>query len=42
MEKEKKGLFGRLLDFWKEKIGAGETKGIGFWNGARELENRFA
>lgn len=42
MEKEKKGMFVRLLDFWKEKIGTGETKGIGFWNGARELENRFA
>ncbi|MGM9917281.1 hypothetical protein [Anaerotignum sp.] len=42
MEKEKKGLFGRLLDFWKEKIGIGETKGIGFWNGAKNLENPFA
>ena len=41
MDKEKKGMFVRLLDFWKEKIGTGETKGIGFWNGARELENRF-
>lgn len=41
MEKEKKGLFVRLLDFWKEKLGAGETKGIGFWNGAKNLENPF-
>ncbi|MGN0134920.1 MAG: hypothetical protein ACI4AO_09345 [Anaerotignum sp.] len=41
MEKEKKGLFGRLLDFWKEKIGAGETKGIGFWNGAKNVQNPF-
>lgn len=42
MEKEKKGLFGRLMDFWKEKIWAGETEGIGFWNGAKTLENPFA
>ena len=42
MEKERKGLFGRLLDFWKEKIGTGETKGIGFWNGAKSLEDPFA
>lgn len=41
MEKERKGLFGRLLDFWKEKIGAGETKGIGFWNGAKNVQNPF-
>lgn len=31
MEKEKKGLFARLLDFWKEKVGGTETDGIGFW-----------
>lgn len=42
MEKERKGLFGRLLDFWKEKIGADETKGIGFWNGVENIQNRFA
>ena len=41
MEKEKKGLFGRLLDFWKERIGAGETEGIGFWNGAKNVQNPF-
>ena len=41
MEKERKGLFGRLLDFWKEKIWTGETEGIGFWNGAKNLENPF-
>jgi len=42
MEKEKKGLFGRLLDFWKEKIGIGETDSIGFWHEKRTVENHFA
>ena len=42
MEKEKKGLFGRLLDFWKEKIGTGETDSIGFWHEKRTVENHFA
>lgn len=42
MEKEKKGLFGRLLDFWKEKISLGETEGIGFWNDTENAENHFA
>ena len=42
MEKEKKGLFGRLLDFWKEKIGMGEMDSIGFWNGEEAVENHFA
>lgn len=41
MEKEKKGLFGRLLDFWKEKIGMGGTDSIGFWNGAEDVEKHF-
>lgn len=41
MEKEKKGLFGRMLDFWQEKIWTGETEGIGFWNGGENLENSF-
>ncbi len=31
MEQEKKGLFGRLLDFWKEKTEE-NGGGIGFWN----------
>lgn len=42
MEKERKGLFGRLLDFWKERLWTGEAEGIGFWNGAKDVENRFA
>lgn len=34
MQQEKKGLFGRLLDFWKEKTE--ETGGgIGFWSGGK-------
>ena len=34
MQQEKKGLFGRLLDFWKEK--AEEAGGgIGFWSGGK-------
>lgn len=31
MEQEKKGLFGRLLDFWKEKTEE-KSGGIGFWS----------
>ena len=42
MEKEKKGLFGRLLDFWKEKVGMGETDSIGFWKEAEPLEKHFS
>lgn len=42
MKKERKGLFGRLLEFWKEKIGAEEGDGIGFWNGAEHTENHLA
>ena len=34
MQQEKRGLFGRLLDFWKEKTE--ETGGgIGFWSGGK-------
>lgn len=34
MQQEKRGLFGRLLDFWKEK--AEEAGGgIGFWSGGK-------
>ena len=42
MEKERKGLFGRLLDFWKEKIAMGQTDSIGFWNDVEAVENHFA
>ena len=30
MEKEEKGLFYRLMDFWKEKVSLGGTEMIGF------------
>lgn len=42
MEKEKKGLFARLLDFWKEKVGGTETDGIGFWNGTKKMDGGTA
>ena len=42
MEKEKKGLFGRLLEFWKGKFETKETDGIGFWNETETVENHFA
>ncbi len=42
MEKEKKGLFGQLLAFWKEKIGMGGTESIGFWYEKEPLENHFS
>ena len=39
MEKERKGLFERLMDFWKEKIYmAGEDR-IGFWYEKNPLED---
>ena len=42
MEKERKGLFERLMDFWKEKIHmVGEDK-IGFWYEKDSLEEHFA
>ena len=34
MQQEKKGLFGRLLDFWKEKTEEAGG-GIGFWSGGK-------
>ena len=34
MQQEKKGLFGRLLDFWKEKTEEA-CGGIGFWSGGK-------
>ena len=42
MEKEKKGLFGRLLDFWREKSETGTTDGIGFRDDAVDVEKHFA
>ena len=42
MEKERKGLFDRLMDFWREKIYmVGEDK-IGFWYEKDSLEEHFA
>ena len=42
MEKEKDGLFGRLVLFWKEKIRMQGEDGIGFWKEADGTENHFA
>ena len=42
MEREKDGLFGRLVHFWKEKIGMQREEGIGFWKAADDVENHFA
>lgn len=42
MEKEKKGLFLRLLDFWKEKISMSGMDRIGFWHEKEAVENHFA
>ena len=42
MEKEKEGLFGRLVHFWKEKIRMQGEDGIGFWKVADDVENHFA
>lgn len=42
MEKERKGLFGRMLHFWREKISMSDGDGIGFWNGKETMENHFA
>ena len=42
MEKERKGLFGRLLEFWTEKIRmVGEDK-IGFWQETEFFEEHLA
>ena len=38
MEKEKKGLFARLLEFWKERIDGGGTDSIGFWNEKKKMD----
>ena len=40
MQQEKKGLFGRLLDFWKEKTEEADG-GIGFWSGGK-MEGKTA
>ena len=42
MEKREKGLFGRLLAFWKEKISMSEGGNIGFWHDTETVENHFA
>ena len=42
MEKEKKGLFGRLMEFWRGKIGMDEANGIGFWHEKADVENHFS
>lgn len=42
MEKEEKGLFGRLLDFWREKIIMEDADGIGFRNEKEGFESYFA
>ena len=41
MEKERKSLFGRLLDFWKERFGDMEEDGIGFQREKEVVENHF-
>lgn len=42
MEKERKGLFGRLMAFWKEKKEGEHTEGIGFWREKKQEEKPFA
>ena len=42
MEKEGKGLFERLMDFWKEKIQMVGEERIGFWYEKDSLEEHFA
>lgn len=41
MEKERKGLFYRLLDFWKEKGGREAGDSIGFWHEKEVTEHPF-
>ena len=41
MAEEKKGLFGRLLDFWRERTEE-KSGGIGFWNREKEEQGRTA
>lgn len=42
METEKKGLFGRLMDFWKESFESGMADRIGFRHDTGEEEKPFA
>ena len=42
MEKKRKGLFERLMDFWKEKIHMVGEDRIGFWYEKESLEEHFA
>ena len=42
MEKERKGLFERLMDFWREKIYMVGEDRIGFWYEKDSLEEHFA
>ena len=42
MEKERKGLFERLMDFWKEKIYMVGEDRIGFWYEKSYLEEYSA
>ena len=42
MEKKRKGLFERLMDFWKEKIYVAGEDRIGFWYEKDPLEEDFA
>lgn len=42
MEKERKGLFERLMDFWREKIYMVGENRIGFWYEKDSLEEHFA
>ncbi|WP_458408025.1 hypothetical protein [Anaerotignum sp.] len=42
MAKEKKGLFGRLMEFWREKISEDEMDSIGFWHEKADMENHFS
>ena len=41
MEREKDGLFGRLVQFWREKVRMQGEKNIGFWK-EDAVENHFA
>ena len=42
MEKKRKGLFERLMDFWREKIHMVGEDRIGFWYEKDSLEEHFA
>ena len=42
MEKEKKGLFRRLMDFWRGKTDMDTRERIGFWNEMEPEEKHFA